>query len=498
MKSASSHDTYSEKDYQQAADFLVSLLGTECNYRSWNYNYPIPDDADALIQVLTKTLQKAHHVLDSGEVYDCFDIPKGPGKTRRIEAPDGPDACIESNIFSEDIQPEIDHIRSVREGSVRAVYELVDYSVYDEKLSGVDDYAKLRHILVPQSGGEVVNVVRRAQRAINHILSGCLPLHNSVCGFRRGSGAYDGLRRILEPFYHRGAEKIGAVYQLDIRNFFPSITDNMVAEGLRKMFQIIPQQYKDLSHKELERTIDIFTHIASFEGRLPQGAHTSPTLANFVAQNTIDIEINELLKLYQTSRTGRANNVTVSYGRYADDIVVISSHPISEALRDGIDLIVKGYFQIADEKRFYEENKKYYTVWGASLLAERIYMRTREPSLLLRRTAEKQSMTDFRFKLPKYRENRIAVIVLQASERIGQLNPWSRDDMVEADSLLRHALGHLSYVYDVSRSGGVWGKGPSGDCYFLPQRLCHAWEKLRKAANDYSGQEERYKKTFQG
>jgi|GEM_PF-4555997 len=171
MKSASSHDTYSEKDYQQAADFLVSLLGTECNYRSWNYNYPIPDDADALIQVLTKTLQKAHHVLDSGEVYDCFDIPKGPGKTRRIEAPDGPDACIESNIFSEDIQPEIDHICSVREGSVRAVYEPVDYSVYDEKLSGVDDYAKLRHILAPKSGGEVVNVVRRAQRAMNHILS---------------------------------------------------------------------------------------------------------------------------------------------------------------------------------------------------------------------------------------------------------------------------------------------------------------------------------------
>lgn len=62
-------------------------------------------------------------------------------------------------------------------------------------------------------------------------------------------------------------------------------------------------------------------------------------------------------------------------------------------------------------------------------------------------------MTDFRFKLPKNRENRIAVIVLQAAERIGQLSPWSRDDMVEADSLLQHALGHLSYAYDVSRSG---------------------------------------------
>lgn len=171
MKSANSHDTFSEKDYRQAADFLVGLLGTECNYRSWNYNYPIPEDADALVQVLTKTLQKAHHVLGSGEVYDCFDIPKGPGKVRRIEAPDGPDACIESKVFSEDIQSEIDHIRSVREGSVRAICNPTDYSVYDEKLQGVDDYAKLRHILVPQSGGEAVNVVRRAQRAMNHILS---------------------------------------------------------------------------------------------------------------------------------------------------------------------------------------------------------------------------------------------------------------------------------------------------------------------------------------
>lgn len=80
-------------------------------------------------------------------------------------------------------------------------------------------------------------------------------------------------------------------------------------------------------------------------------------------------------------------------------------------------------------------------------------MRTREPNLILRRISERQSMTDFRFKLPKDRENRIAVIVLQAAERIGQLSPWSRNDMFEADSLLRHALGHLSYAYDVSRSG---------------------------------------------
>ncbi|EKD29761.1 MAG: hypothetical protein ACD_78C00283G0002, partial [uncultured bacterium (gcode 4)] len=193
----------------------------------------------------------------------------------------------------------------------------------------------------------------------------------------------------------------------------------------------------------------------------------------------------------------RPDAVTMSYGRYADDLVIISNKPIPKGLRTQIDAIVEQYFRIADEKRLYEENKKYYNIWGASLLAERIYTRIWEPNLLLRRTSEWQSMTDFRFKLPKDRENRIAVIVLQASERIGQLNPWSRDDMVEADSLLRHALGHLSYAYDVSRSGWVWGKWPSSDGYFLPQRLCHAWEKLRKVANDYSWQEERYKKTFQ-
>lgn len=108
----------------------------------------------------------------------------------------------------------------------------------------------------------------------------------------------------------------------------------MVTDGLREMFQIIPKQHMHLSNKELERTIDIFTHIASFEGRLPQGAHTSPTLANFVAQNSIDREISEFLKYYQTSNTGRAHNITMSYGRYADDIVVISNHPIHESIRD--------------------------------------------------------------------------------------------------------------------------------------------------------------------
>lgn len=104
----------------------------------------------------------------------------------------------------------------------------------------------------------------------------------------------------------------------------------MVAEGLREMFDIIPRRHMNLSNRELDRAIDIFTHIASFEGRLPQGAHTSPTLANFVAQNSIDRKINEFLKYYQTS----VHNITMSYGRYADDIVVISSHPIPEPIRD--------------------------------------------------------------------------------------------------------------------------------------------------------------------
>jgi len=149
----------------------------------------------------------------------------------------------------------------------------------------------------------------------------------------------------------------------------------MVTEGLRKMFQIIPKQYRDLSHKELERTIDIFTHIASFEGRLPQGAHTSPTLANFVAQNTIDIQINALLERHQPSYTTRPDAVTMSYGRYADDLVIISNKSIPKGLCTQIDAIVEQYFRIADEKRLYEENKKYYNIWGASLLAERIYTR---------------------------------------------------------------------------------------------------------------------------
>lgn len=70
-----------------------------------------------------------------------------------------------------------------------------------------------------------------------------------------------------------------------------------------------------------------------------------------------------------------APDVTLSFGRYADDIVVLSSEPMLEEFRSEIDAIVSKHFVIAEEKRLYQEGKNRYQIWGASLQADRQFER---------------------------------------------------------------------------------------------------------------------------
>ena len=103
-----------------------------------------------------------------------------------------------------------------------------------------DAFSNIRAILAPGfSVPESMNIVRTAQKTVGSILSSRLFFGSEVCGFRYNSGTYDGLRRILEPFYHRKIERIASVYQLDIKNFFPSVTEQMASDGLANIFSLM-------------------------------------------------------------------------------------------------------------------------------------------------------------------------------------------------------------------------------------------------------------------
>jgi hypothetical protein len=84
------------------------------------------------------------------------------------------------------------------------------------------------------------------------------------------------------------------VVNIDIKDFFPSISAEVIKEYM----------FKDLN-LQTDKIIDL----CCYEGALPQGSPCSPIIANLIAYWTIDSEILEMAK---------ASNF--AYSRYADDL----------------------------------------------------------------------------------------------------------------------------------------------------------------------------------
>ena len=87
------------------------------------------------------------------------------------------------------------------------------------------------------------------------------------------------------------------VLNLDLKDFFPSINFGRV----RGMFMGKP-------YRRPERVATVLAHLCCFDGRLPQGAPTSPVISNMICGQMDS----------QLQRLARANLCT--YTRYADDI----------------------------------------------------------------------------------------------------------------------------------------------------------------------------------
>lgn len=113
---------------------------------------------------------------------------------------------------------------------------------------------------------------------------------------------------------HAGRE---CVIRVDLENFFPSIEHRDV----RKVFERLGYPYQ---------VATMLANLCTLEGRLPQGAHTSPALSNLVCVN-MDRRFAAL---------GR--RLKFRYSRYADDMIFSSNNPkftslipfIREVIRD--------------------------------------------------------------------------------------------------------------------------------------------------------------------
>lgn len=130
--------------------------------------------------------------------------------------------------------------------------------------------------------------LKTIQQCLNHVFQLLYTPNNAAVGFAKGRSVVSGARVHLHQRY---------VYNIDLKDFFPSITSGRLFKRLQsKPFGLNAEM------------ASLVTDLCCDKQVLPQGAPTSPTITNFICER-LD---RKLLKL--------ATAYNLRYTRYADDI----------------------------------------------------------------------------------------------------------------------------------------------------------------------------------
>ena len=151
--------------------------------------------------------------------------------------------------------------------------------------------------------------LKTIQKCINSLLQAIFQPHNRAFGFIAKRNIVDNARQ------HVGK---GFVYNIDLADFFPSISYHRV----RAVLRLAPFHLKDEAENPSKVLQGrgylgfIIANLCCHEGCLPQGAPTSPILSN-VAANRLDKKLHSL-----------ARRRHCTYSRYADDITFSANRDI--------------------------------------------------------------------------------------------------------------------------------------------------------------------------
>ena len=155
-------------------------------------------------------------------------------------------------------------------------------------------YEYARFTIPKRRGGERTieapnDKLKALQRRILHRLLNPLPVHEAATGFVRGRSIVDNARPHVAS---------GVVINLDLADFFPTITLDRVAA----LFRALGWDADSAA---------ILSRICTSDGHLPQGAPTSPALSNLVCRR-MDARLAGLAEHYQGSYTRYADDMTIS------------------------------------------------------------------------------------------------------------------------------------------------------------------------------------------
>lgn len=157
------------------------------------------------------------------------------------------------------------------------------------------------------------------QRWIATALLGAIPLPDACTGYRRGHSI------VTNAAPHAGAD---FVFNVDIARFFPSISESRVR-----------QLFLSLGHGE--KVARALTALTTVNGALPQGAPSSPAIANLICGS-----LDERMQSF-------ASQHGWSYTRYCDDITISGRGHFRRLRRTVFDIIESEGFEVnLDKVRF--------------------------------------------------------------------------------------------------------------------------------------------------
>jgi len=184
------------------------------------------------------------------------------------------------------------------------------------------DYLYKRFSIPKKSGGQrhisaPSRELKRIQKWISHNLLKPQPVHEACTGYRVGMCIVDNARP------HVGKD---FVLNADIEDFFPSIDIDRV----NALFESLGYDQKFAGY---------LSRLCTHDQLLPQGAPTSPDLANLICKS-----LDERLSEFCSARNW-------NYTRYCDDITVSGDGQLSRAEIDTIcDIITSEGFKVNDKK----------------------------------------------------------------------------------------------------------------------------------------------------
>jgi RNA-directed DNA polymerase len=201
--------------------------------------------------------------------------------------------------------------------------------------SRLDHY---RRFWIPKSSGRFRLLeapkqrLKALQRKILDDLLSNVPPHDACKGFQRGQS----ISTYVEP--HVGKP---VVWRLDLKDFFPSITGSRVHATFHRLgySHEVSRFLTGLCTTTIPKNFPTHSHTEGLIFRnphLPQGAPTSPALANLCSYN-LDLRLSAY-----AAKSG------VAYSRYADDLAFSGDQAFSRAAS----AFRRRIFQIIFEERF--------------------------------------------------------------------------------------------------------------------------------------------------